>query len=183
MVMQASVERRVLGESEPRTSDALLAIERAGRSALDELRTLLGVLRESGEAATLQPQPGLEQLTALVERVRRAGQPVELRIEGEPSELPAAIELSAYRIVQEGLTNVLKHAGEASAEVVVSYGPDRLDLQIRDDGSGANGKPPGSGLAGLRERVAIYGGQIDALSPEGGGFVLSASLPTSIGAQ
>jgi signal transduction histidine kinase len=182
MVMQASVERRLLGTAEPRTSDALLAIESAGRSALDELRTLLGVLRQSGDAAELQPPPGLEQLPALAKRVRDAGLAVELVVGGEPVELPPAIALSAYRIVQEGLTNVVRHSRAANAHVRVTYEGDRLLLEVEDDGAGANGTQGGSGLVGLGERVAIYGGTIHAVSPDGGGFLLRASLPTSIGA-
>jgi len=177
MVMQAAVERRLLDDEHPRFARTLQEIESAGRDALGELRTLLGVLHDSGDGGELAPQPGLGDLPALIERVRDAGLPVELSVQGEQVELSPALQLTAFRIVQEGLTNVLKHAGEARAEVVVSYEPTRLGLEVRDDGTSPNGTIPGTGLVGLRERAALYGGDIETLVPKEGGFVLRASLP------
>ena len=177
MVMQAAVERRLLKDEHPAYARTLQEIERAGRDALGELRTLLGVLRDTTDGGGLAPQPGLGDLPALIDRVREAGLPVELRVEGEQVELSPALQLTAFRIVQEGLTNVLKHAGDARAEVVVSYESTRVGLEVRDDGKSPNGTVPGTGLVGLRERAALYGGAIETLLPEEGGFVLRASLP------
>jgi signal transduction histidine kinase len=177
MVMQAAVERRLLKDEHPGYARTLQEIEHAGRDALGELRTLLGVLRETNDGGSLAPQPGLADLPVLIERVREAGLPVDLRVEGRQVELSPALQLTAYRIVQEGLTNVLKHAGDARAEVVVSYEPTRVGLEVRDDGSSPNGAAPGTGLLGLRERAVLYGGELETFVPEGGGFVLRANLP------
>jgi signal transduction histidine kinase len=141
------------------------------------MRRLLGAMRERGREAELGPQPGLENLGALVHSVRTAGLPVRLDVEGDPIPLPRALDLSAYRIVQEGLTNVLKHADASHAEVVVRHRPDALQLEVRDDGRGpASSDGLGHGLVGIRERVNLYGGDMTAGPANGGGFVLSASL-------
>jgi signal transduction histidine kinase len=136
------------------------------------------MLRSEG-GDPLAPQPGLDDLPTLVTQVREAGLPVELRVEGERRELPVGLELSAYRIVQEALTNALKHAGEAHASVRVSYGPDSLELEIVDDGAGAPARVSGGGhgLVGMRERVALYGGRLDAGRGPGGGFAVRVLLP------
>ena len=131
-----------------------------------------------GEDAERSPQPGLDRLDALIDEIGRAGLPVTLQVEGERFALPPAIDLSAYRIVQEGLTNALKHAGASHANVVVRYARDELQIEVRDDGGGANaGDGLGHGLIGVRERVKIYGGEMSAGSANGGGFVLSTRLP------
>jgi signal transduction histidine kinase len=176
MVVQAGAERRVvLADS---TREVLGTIEQIGRGALTEMRRLVGMLR-SDEADPLAPQPGLDDLPTLVGQVREAGLPVELRVEGERRGLPVGIELSAYRIVQEALTNALKHAGEARAAVHVRYGPDSLELEIVDDGAGVPAPVPsgGHGLVGIRERVALYGGRFDAGRNPGGGFAVRVLLP------
>ena len=178
MVVQAGAERRVLDGTGGSTREVLETIERIGRGALTEMRRLVGMLR-SDTADQLAPQPGLSELPMLVTQVREAGLPVELRVEGEPRNLPVGIELSAYRIVQEALTNALKHAGEAHASVRVHYGADSLELEIVDDGGGAaapvsNG---GHGLVGMRERVALYGGRLDAGRRPSGGFAVRVLLP------
>jgi signal transduction histidine kinase len=128
----------------------------------------------SDSADPLAPQPGLDDLSTLVEQVCAAGLPVDLRVEGERRDLPVGIELSAYRIVQEALTNALKHAGEARASVRVHYGPDSLELEIADDGGGvpAPETDGGHGLVGMRERVALYGGRLDAGRRPAGGFAV-----------
>ena len=178
MVVQAGAERRVLDGTGSSTREVLETIERIGRGALTEMRRLVGMLR-SDTADELAPQPGLSDLPTLITQVREAGLPVELRVEGEPRELPVGIELSAYRIVQEALTNALKHAGEAHASVQVRYGADSLELEIADDGLG--GQAPvvsgGHGLAGMRERVALYGGRLDAGRRPSGGFAVRVLLP------
>src|SRR5215471_175589 len=135
MVVQAGAERRVLDPDKDSTAEVLGTIEQIGRGALTEMRRLVGMLR-SEEGDPLAPQPGLADLQTLAEQVTEAGLPVDLRVEGEPRELPVGIELSAYRIVQEALTNALKHAGDARATVLVRYGADSLELEIVDDGSG-----------------------------------------------
>ena len=164
----------------PWTEDksALRTVEETGRAALNEMRRLLGAMHDEGQDVELAPQPGLDRLDALVEKVRLAGLPVRLHVEGEPFPLPRAIDLSAYRIVQEGLTNSLKHADAEQAVVTVRYGDDGVQVEIRDDGSGtAKSDGLGRGLTGVRERVKIYGGEMNAGAAPGGGFVLRAHLP------
>jgi len=177
IVIQAGAERRVL-DGDGGTREVLETIERIGRGALTEMRRLVGMLRSDGPDP-LAPQPGLGDLPTLVEQVRASGLPVELHVEGGRRDLPVGIELSAYRIVQEALTNALKHAGEARASVHVRYGQDSLELEIVDDGAGeaepvASG---GHGLVGMRERVALYGGRLDAGRRSGGGFAVRVLLP------
>jgi signal transduction histidine kinase len=142
------------------------------------MRGLLGVLRADEQAGTLAPQPSLAQVGALVAEVRDAGLPVELCVEGEPHELPVGIELCAYRIVQEALTNTLKHAGPATARVVVRYGDDALELEVADTGGGVGyGGVTGQGLTGMRERAAIFGGRLQAGPRRQGGYLVTARLP------
>lgn len=180
IVVQAAAEKRVLGAEQRQTRDVLETIERAGRQALVELRGMLGTLRKTDDPLSLAPQPGLPDIDQLLDQVREAGLPVSLRVEGNRVSLPAGIELSAYRIVQEALTNAIKHAGHARAEVTVRYLGDRLELEVVDDGNSAgagmelNG---GHGLVGMRERVGILGGSLQAKRRENGGFVVIASLP------
>jgi signal transduction histidine kinase len=168
-----------LTDDPERANGVFRAIESSGREALVELRRLLGILRSDDQQLAIGPQPGLTSLTSLVEQVRASGLPVDLRVEGEPVHLPAGVDLSAYRIVQEALTNVVKHAHATSAEVEVRYRPDALELAIVDDGRGAavstNGT--GHGLIGMRERVALYGGKLDAGRRDGGGYSVRARLP------
>jgi signal transduction histidine kinase len=179
MVVQAGAERRVLAPGQESTKEVLSTIERVGRSALTEMRRLVGMLR-GDETDDLEPQPGLAAVPALVAGLRDAGFPVELRIDGERRDLPLGIELSAYRVVQEGLTNALKHAGRAHVRVHVGYGPRSLELEIADDGTGTPAALPagGHGLAGIEERVALYGGELQAGQGSDGGFVLRVLLPT-----
>lgn len=178
MVVQAGAERLALGSDRAATGEALEAIERTGRQALAEMRRLLGMLRVGDEPAAHAPQPTLAELDQLVSQVREAGLPVEFRVEGEPVALPPGIAVSAYRIVQEALTNVLKHAGPTQARVVVRYGRGAIELEIADKGRGPTGtRNDGHGLVGMRERVALYGGDFDAGALNGGGFVVRARLP------
>jgi signal transduction histidine kinase len=179
MVVQAGAERRVLDGTGGTTREVLETIEQIGRGALTEMRRLVGMLR-SDDGEPLAPQPGLDDLPTLVAQVADAGLAVELHIEGERRALPVGIELSAYRIVQEALTNALKHAGEANASVLVRYGADSLELEIVDDGAGAVQAAVsggGHGLVGMRERVALYGGRFDAGRSKSGGFSVRVLLP------
>ena len=179
IVVQAQAGPHLIGDP-PRAADVFRAIESSGRDALVELRRLLGILRSGDEQLAIGPQPGLGSLQSLVEQVRASGLPVNVRIEGEPVHLPAGIDLSAYRIVQEALTNIVKHAGDASAEVVIRYGSHDFELDIRDDGRGHTSTVNGSGhgLIGMRERVALYGGTLETGSREGGsGYEVRARLP------
>jgi signal transduction histidine kinase len=157
--------------------EALRGVEETGRSALGEMRHLLGAMRRGDDGPELAPQPGLGRLDLLLHEVRRAGLPVELRIDGEPFPIPAAIDLSAYRIIQEGLTNALKHAHAGRAHVRIGYAADELRIEVSDDGDGADGDGDGHGLVGVRERVTLYGGEMTAAPVEGGGFRLTTSLP------
>jgi signal transduction histidine kinase len=195
MVVQAQGARRMLDRDPERAREALETIERTGRAALDDMRRSLGVLRRQGSDAPLAPQPGMDGLGALVEHARETGLGVELVIEGDPAPLPAGVDLSAYRIVQEALTNTLKHAGPVRTRVAVRYADGRVELEISDDGApgralngaattGAGGAAPagaggaaGQGLVGMRERVALYGGDLHAGRRPEGGFVVRASLP------
>jgi signal transduction histidine kinase len=182
MVIQAGAERRVLdeGDSRSETREVLHTIEQIGRGALTEMRRLVGMLR-TDSADRLAPQPTLADLPTLMTQVREAGLPVEFEIDGQRRDLPVGIELSAYRIVQEALTNALKHAGQARAAVHIRYEPDCLELEITDDGAGAPAEVPGGGhgLAGIRERVLLYGGKFDASARHGGGFTVRVLLPTT----
>jgi signal transduction histidine kinase len=178
IVLQARGGRRLLATDPAEARQALDAIERTASQALAEMRRLLGLLRESDEQLALAPQPTLARLDDLVGQVREAGLPVEVAIEGTPLELPPGIDLSAYRIVQEALTNALKHAGPASARVTVRYGEGELELEVSDDGAGSgNGGGGGQGLAGIRERVAVFGGDVEAGSRPEGGYAVRARLP------
>jgi signal transduction histidine kinase len=179
MVVQAGAERHAIGDERPETSEVLATIEDTGRAAMAEMRRLLGMLRRSDDELALAPQPSLRHLEDLVEQVREAGMPVDLRIEGEPRVIAPGIDLSAYRIVQEALTNALKHAGPARARVTVRYGDSELDIEIADDGGGAPAEAPagGHGLVGMRERVALFGGDLAAGRRRGGGYAVRAKLP------
>jgi signal transduction histidine kinase len=211
MVVQAGAARRTLAASPEQAATALGQIERTGRQALVELRRLLGLLRddEAGDA-DLAPQPGLAHLESLAAAAREAGLPVEVAVEGEPRPLPAGVDLSAYRIVQEALTNSLKHSGPSRARILVRYGPHDLRLEVRDGGPAGDGHGPpagnglesaggrqptdsdrqtrrsgrsGHGLIGMRERVALFGGTLETGSLPGGGYRVAARLPLDSGSQ
>ena len=178
MVLQVGAVRHKLPAALDEDRDALLGVERAGRNALAEMRRLLAAMRPDGDEAELVPQPGLDSLDSLVEEIGRAGLPVELHVDGERRALPRAIDLSAYRILQEGLTNALKHAQATRADVIVRYRPDEVQLEVRDDGVGnSTSDGLGHGLVGIRERVKIYGGDMATGTANEGGFVLSTRLP------
>jgi signal transduction histidine kinase len=178
MVLQVGAVRHRLPQTDTENRQALGRVEQAGRTALAEMRRLLGAMRSNADGVALGPQPGLDRLDALVADLRGAGLPVELQLEGDPLPLPRAIDLSAYRIVQEALTNTLMHAHASQADVTVRYAPNHVELEVRDDGEGPsmNGGA-GHGLVGIRERVKIYGGQMTAGPATDGGFLLTARLP------
>ncbi len=180
MVVQAGAARRVLRSDPDRATEALATIEETGRTSLTEMRRLLGVLRGSGDGDTRTPQPRLADIDALVAQAKESGVETALAIIGECGALPAGVELAGYRLVQEALTNVIKHAGRASAHVVVTHEVDRLGIEITDDGLGG-AAPPGAaighGLIGMRERVEIYGGTFEAGPHPGGGYRVRAMLP------
>jgi signal transduction histidine kinase len=178
MVLQVGAVRHRLPAERAEDRDALTGVERAGRGALAEMRHLLDAMRDDGEDVELGPQPGIDRLDALLQDVDRAGLPVRLRIDGESVSLPRGIDISAYRIVQEGLTNALKHAHATRAEVALGYAKDELRIEVSDNGQGSaapNGG--GHGLIGIRERVKLYGGEMTAGTANGGGFVVRARLP------
>lgn len=181
MTVQASAVRRVLLPDQERERQALLTVEETGRQALAEMRRMVGVLRRPEDSPSLAPQPSLEHVEAVVQRARDSGLDVELRFDGEPRQIAPGLDLTAYRIVQEGLTNVVKHAGASRADVVICFGDDEIELVVTDDGRGAtNGDPQGGhGLVGMRERVGVYGGELEAGPAPGGGYRLRARLPLS----
>jgi len=178
MVLQVGAVRHKLPDALAEDRDALRSVERVGRTALAEMRRLLAAMRRDGDEVELLPQPGLDGLDSLLDEIGRAGLPVELHVDGEPFPLPRGVDLSAYRIVQEGLTNALKHARASDADVTVRYRPDELKIEVRDNGHGsATSDGLGHGLVGIRERVKIYGGEMTAGAVPEGGFVLSTRLP------
>ena len=178
MVVQAAAANDVFEAQPARAREAVRSIEATGRAALTELRRLLGIVRTPDDEP-YEPQPGLDRLGDLLERVRGAGLAVALRVEGEPRPLPAAVDLSAYRLVQEALTNTLKHAAASHADVAVRYAEGELAIEIRDDGSGAaaNGEAGGQGLIGMRERVGMFGGELVTGPAGDGGFAVAAGFP------
>lgn len=184
MVIQAGAARHTLDPADAEMRQSLQAIETAGREALAELRRLLGVLRRPDDEPALSPVPGLARVGVLLEQIREAGLPTQLHVEGEPAGVAPGVDLTAYRIIQEALTNSLRHAGAARAQVTIRYRPHELDLEIADDGSGsgsaARADGTGNGLAGMRERVALYGGTLDT-GPGETGFTVRARLPTGRG--
>jgi len=178
MTVQASAVRRLLLPEQEKEREALEVVEQTGRQALAEMRRLVGVLRRPEEAPALAPQPSLDHLDKLVAHVRESGLPVELTVEGKAVPLPAGLDLTAYRLVQEGLTNALKHARADRAEVLVRYGDGEIEVEIADNGTGGgDGGGGGHGLVGMRERVAVYGGELEAAPRPEGGFRLRATLP------
>ncbi|MFF4016165.1 sensor histidine kinase [Streptomyces sp. NPDC001843] len=199
MVVQASAAREVLGSMPEEAATALRAVEDAGRGAMTDLRHLLGLLAPSasgededpgpaGVYADLTPQPGLDRLGPLVDRISFAGLPVEVRMSGDPRPLPQGIDVTAYRIVQEALTNALRHGDGGKAEVTVRYTENALRVEVLNTGpsvlTGTGGSVPsrrhegaGRGLLGLRERVAVYGGDLDARRRLGGGYRVRARIP------
>jgi signal transduction histidine kinase len=180
MVLQVGAVRHKLPDALAEDREALSGVERAGRTALTEMRRLLSAMRRDGDEVEFTPQPGLDGLEALLEEVGRAGLPVVLHVDGRPVPLPRGVDLSAYRIVQEGLTNALKHARASDADVTVRYRPEELEIEVRDNGLGsATSDGLGHGLVGIRERVKLYGGEMSAGTATGGGFVLSTRLPIS----
>ena len=175
MVVQAGGARRILERDPERAVDAAVHIEEVGRAAMAEMRRLLGVMHHGEERG---PQPSMRQLDALVERTRAAGLPVSLTVEGEPRSLPAGMDLAAYRVVQEALTNAIKHAGAAPTEVTVRWEPSHLELEIVDNGvPKANGNGGGHGLVGMEERVRLYDGVLRTGRRADGGFEVVARLP------
>ena len=185
MVLQVGAVRHRMSETSVEDREALTNVEQAGRTALAEMRRLLDAMRQDGDELELLPHPGLADLDALIDEVIAAGLPVRLQVHGEPFELPPGLDLSAYRILQEGLTNTLKHAHAQQAEVDVRYGATALQLEVRDDGDArsSNGDRGGRGhgLVGISERVKIFGGQMSAGPTSTGGFVLRADLPVDRG--
>jgi signal transduction histidine kinase len=184
IVVQASAERRLLGPDQRRTADTLETIESSGREALGELRRLLGVLRARARER-LAPQPGLEALPELLDEGRRGGHTVRFEAEGDAVRLPAGLDLTAYRIVQEALTNARKHAPGAAVDVKLRWRAGELEIEVVDDGPGPPSNPNGAGhgLIGMRERASLYGGSIRAERAAGGGFRVHASLPIETGGQ
>jgi signal transduction histidine kinase len=178
MTVQAAGVRRLLEADQDREREALMVVEQTGREALAEMRRLVGVLRRPEEAPALAPQPSLEHLDKLIEHTRERGLPVELRVEGEPVELAAGLDLTAYRFVQEGLTNAIKHANARHAEVLVRYDDGHVELTVSDDGTGdGGGDSGGHGLVGMRERISVYGGELESGPRPEGGYRLHARLP------
>ncbi|MBV9446552.1 MAG: hypothetical protein JO345_11755 [Streptosporangiaceae bacterium] len=177
MVVQAGAARRVLASSPGDAAQALLAVEGSGRTAMAELRHLLGLLCPRDEEPALRPQPGLAGVDGLVSRMRSAGLATELSITGRPRELSPGLDLAAYRVVQEGLTNVIRHAGEAVTYVRVDWG-EKLEITVTDNGTGTRADlGSGRGLIGLRERLAVYGGELNAGPLLDGGWRLRAVIP------
>jgi len=180
MTVQTGAVRRLLLPEQEKERQALETVEATGREALTEMRRLVGLLREQGAMPEFSPQPGLGTMEDLLETVRSAGLPVDLAVDGTPRELPPGIDLAAYRLVQEALTNALKYGGTAHAWVSLHWREDELELEVANDGKGdGDGSGGGHGLAGMYERVTLYGGTLDSGPRDGGGFVVRARLPVA----
>jgi signal transduction histidine kinase len=177
IVLQARGARHSLATEPEEALAAVDAVERTASQALIEMRRLLDVLRADDGTGGFAPQPSLAHLDALVGEVRMAGLPVDLHVDGEPRELPPGVDLCAYRIIQEALTNTLKHAGPATARVLLGYTGDELAVEVSDTGSGAATTAAGLGLTGMRERVAVFGGRLESGPGPRGGYVVKARLP------
>ncbi|HEY3205727.1 MAG TPA: sensor histidine kinase [Gaiellaceae bacterium] len=186
MTVQAGAARLLVDRDPERAWQSMLAVEEAGRQALAEMRRMLAVLRADGKPNEFGPQPGLADLEQLVMQVRDAGLPVEITVEGEPSRLPPGLDLAAYRIVQEALTNVRKHAGDARTLVHLRYERDGLDLAVENEGAllrGGAESESGHGLIGMRERAGLYGGELTAGPRPEGGFAVRVHLPVATDAS
>jgi signal transduction histidine kinase len=179
MTVQAEAVHRVAPRMPEQARTSLETIENTGREALTEMRRLLGVLRRDDEAAELAPQPSLGQVRLLVQRARAAGLPVELTVEGDSRELPPGIDLAAYRVVQEALTEALARAGARQARVRIRYGERDVRIEIADDGAG-HARGGDAELLGMRERVALYGGELEAGPGDDGGYRVRARLPLGL---
>jgi len=179
MTLQAGAARQALDVHPQRARQQLLGIESTGREAMVEMRRLLGLLREAPDGLALEPQPSLRHLDLLVERMKEAGLPVLLSADDIPTSMPRGVDLTAYRIVQEGLTNVLKHANPSCVQVTIRVLEQAIEIEVEDDGSPRPVLPGshGHGLIGMRERVAVYGGELDAGPAPGRGFRLKARIP------
>ncbi|MGO9902291.1 MAG: sensor histidine kinase [Solirubrobacteraceae bacterium] len=179
VVLQVGAVRHQLPDAMAEDRDALRGVEQAGRGALAEMRRLLSVMRRDGDGLELAPQPGLDGLDSLIKDIDRAGLPVELHLDGERVPLPPGIDLSAYRIVQEGLTTPTRSSTPAApTRRYVRYAPNEVGMEVHDDGTGATPSDRhGHGLIGIRERVKLYGGEMTAGTTNGGGFTLSTRLP------
>jgi signal transduction histidine kinase len=182
MVVQAGAARTVVDRDPLAAKAAIGEVEETGRAGLAEMRRLIGMLTAADAASSIAPQPGLAELDPLIETVRAAGLPVEVVRSGAPRELPAGADLAAYRVIQESLTNALKHAGPAHARVRLDYAPDRLVIEVADDGRGPAIEPGfGHGLVGMRERVGLFGGTLETASRPGGGYGVRAEIPIEEG--
>jgi signal transduction histidine kinase len=184
MVVQAGAARTALGREPATAEEALRRIEEVGRDGLGEMRRLIGLLRPTDDPAVLVPQPDLAHLDELLGTMRHAGLQVEALVEGDPRGLPRGVELTAYRVVQEALTNVLRHAGESHARVLLRFSEDAVEVEVFDDGLGAPREGTtlgGHGLIGMRERVELFGGSLETGPRPGGGFQVRARLPAGAG--
>ena len=180
MIVQAGAARTVVDRDPAAAHEAIERVEETGRAGLAEMRRLIGVLTDDARAASTAPVPGLAELDQLLDTVRSAGLPVELVRTGTVSDLPTGADLTAYRVIQESLTNALKHAGPASARVALDYAPDRLTIEVADDGRGPSAEPGvGHGLIGMRERVGLFGGSLQTSERPGGGFLVRAEIPVT----
>jgi signal transduction histidine kinase len=183
MIVQAGAARTVIDRDPAAAQQAIAHVEETGRAGLAEMRRLIGVLTDAGEAASTAPMPGLAELEPLLDTMRAAGLPVEVVRTGSPRDLPAGADLAAYRVIQESLTNALKHAGPANARVSMDFAADRLTIEVSDDGRGPALEPGiGHGLIGMRERVGVFGGTLTTSGRPGGGFVVRAEIPLEDGA-
>jgi signal transduction histidine kinase len=182
MVVQAGAARQVIRTSPAQAEESMLAVETTGREAMNELRRFLGTLTDDDEAAGLAPQPGIAEISALLERVREAGLPASLEVDGVPRSIPASLEVAVYRIVQEALTNALRYARRAATLVRLSWEREQLRVEILDDGpTAAAAEGTGRGLVGMRERATLVGGRLEAGPRVGGGYAVRAWLPLDPG--